>query len=163
MPYDSGVAFVRDANALRAAMAITADYLPTAGDFRNPSDYTPELSRRARGVDIWAALRTLGKSGVAEMIERCCRHAQRFAQALQAAGCTILNDVVLNQVLVSFGDAAVTRSVIAALQAEGTLWCGPTVWQSKAAARISVSSWATTDEDVTMSVEAILRVWKSCR
>ena len=160
VPYDSGVAFVRDAEAQRASMAITAEYLPTQGGFRNPSDYTPELSRRARGVDVWAALRTLGRSGVAEMIDRCCGHAQRFARELRAGGCDVLNEVVLNQVLVSFGDAATTRKVIAAVQAEGTLWFGPTVWQGQTAARISVSSWATTDEDVSRSVEAILRVWR---
>ena len=156
VPYDSGVAFVRDPARLRAAMAITAEYLPTEGDFRNPSDYTPELSRKARGVDIWAALRTLGRSGIAEMIERCCAHARRFARELGAAGCTVHNDVVLNQVVVSFGDAETTRRVIVQLQANGTLWCGPTVWQGHTAARISVSSWATTDEDVTKSVAAIL-------
>jgi glutamate/tyrosine decarboxylase-like PLP-dependent enzyme len=157
VPYDSGVAFVRDPARLRAAMAITAEYLPTEGDFRNPSDYTPELSRRARGVDVWAALRTLGKRGLAEMIERCCAHAQRFARELSAAGCTVHNDVVLNQVVVSFGDADTTRRVIADVQADGTLWFGPTVWQGHTAARISVSCWATTDDDVTKSVAAILR------
>lgn len=158
VPYDSGVAFVRDPHALRAAMAITADYLPTASGFRNPSDYTPELSRRARGVEIWAALRSLGRNGVAEMIERNCRQAQRFAAGLRASGFEILNDVVLNQVLVAFGDAATTQRVIAALQAEGTCWCGSTVWQGRSAMRISVSCWATTDDDVERSLEAIRRV-----
>jgi len=157
VPYDSGIAFVRDPAPLRAAMAITAEYLPTEGAARNPSDYTPELSRKARGVDVWAALRTLGRRGIAEMIERCCAHAQRFARELAAAGCIVHNDVVLNQVVVSFGDAARTRSVIAAIQDEGTLWCGPTVWQGHTAARLSVSSWATTDDDVTKCVAAIMR------
>ena len=158
VPYDSGLAFVRDAEALRAAMAITADYLPTASEFRNPSDYTPELSRRARGVEIWAALRGLGRHGVAELIERNCRQARRFAEGLRAAGFEILNEIVLNQVLVTFGDAAETQRVIAALQAEGTCWCGGTVWQGRAAMRISVSSWATTDADVERSLEAMCRV-----
>jgi glutamate/tyrosine decarboxylase-like PLP-dependent enzyme len=158
VPYDSGVAVVRDGAALRSAMAITAEYLPTEGQFRNPSDYTPELSRRARGIDIWAALRTLGRSGIRDLVERCCDNAQRFARELEAAGFEILNDVVLNQVLVSFGDAETTRRTIAAVQAEGTLWCGPTVWQGRTAARISVSSWATTDEDVTRSLRAVVRV-----
>jgi glutamate/tyrosine decarboxylase-like PLP-dependent enzyme len=158
VPYDSGVALVREPDALRAAMAIAADYLPTASEFRNPSDYAPELSRRARGVDVWAALRTLGKSGVADLVERCCRYARRFARELAADGCAILNDVVLNQVLVSFGDADATRRIIAELQADGTCWCGPTVWQGHTAMRISVSSWATTDEDVSRSLDAMRRI-----
>jgi glutamate/tyrosine decarboxylase-like PLP-dependent enzyme len=158
VPYDSGLAFVRDAEALRAAMAITADYLPTASEYRNPSDYTPELSRRARGVEIWAALRGLGRQGVAELVERNCRQARRFAEGLRAAGFEILNEVVLNQVLVAFGDAATTQRVIAALQTEGTCWCGGTVWQGRSAMRISVSSWATTDADVERSLEAMCRV-----
>ena len=158
VPYDSGLAFVREPDALRAAMAITADYLPTGSAFRNPSDYTPELSRRARGIEIWAALQGLGRQGVAELIERNCRQARRFAEGLRSAGFEVLNDVVLNQVLVSFGEAATTQRVIAALQAEGTCWCGGTVWQGRTAMRISVSSWATTDADVERSLEAMLRV-----
>jgi glutamate/tyrosine decarboxylase-like PLP-dependent enzyme len=158
VPYDSGLAFARDGEALRAAMAITAEYLPTTSEWRNPSDYTPELSRRARGVPIWAALRTLGRSGVADLIERTCRHARRFAEALSADGFEILNEIALNQVMVAFGDAERTQRVIAALQAEGTCWCGVTVWQGRTAMRISVSSWATTDADVERSIEAIQRV-----
>ena len=157
VPYDSGIAIVRDAEALRAAMAITADYLPTS-EFRNPSDFTPELSRRARGVEVWAALRSLGRAGVAELIERNCRQARRFAAELHAAGFKILNDVVLNQVLVSFGDAATTNRVVTEIQADGTCWCGGTVWQRQTAMRISVSSWATTDADVERSLEAIIRI-----
>jgi glutamate/tyrosine decarboxylase-like PLP-dependent enzyme len=158
VPYDSGVAFVRDGEALRAAMAITAEYLPTASEFRNPSDYTPELSRRARGVPIWAALRSLGRTGVEEMIDRNCKQARDFASLLSKAGFTIHNDVVLNQVLVSFGDAARTRKVIAAIQDEGTMWAGETVWQGITAMRLSLSCWATTDEDVSRSVDAIIRI-----
>ena len=158
VPYDSGIAFVRDAEALRAAMAVTADYLPTTGPRRNPSDYTPELSRRARGVDVWAALATLGRSGVAQMIEGCCRHARRFAAGLSAAGFDVLNDVVLNQVLVSFGTPERTQAVIAAIQQDGTCWCGTTVWQGRTAMRISVCSWATRDEDVEKSLAAMIRV-----
>lgn len=157
VPYDCGLAFVRDADALRAAMAITAEYLPTQSPWRNPSDFVPELSRRARGVDVWATLRHLGRSGVAEMIERNCRQARRFAEALRDAGCDILNEVVLNQVLISFGDAERTQRVIAAVQADGTCWCGGTVWQGKTAMRISVCSWATTDADVERSIVAIVR------
>ena len=158
VPYDSGLAFVRDAGALRAAMAVTADYLPAEPGVRNPSDYTPELSRRARGVDVWAALRSLGRSGLDELIERNCRQATRFAEGLSAAGYEILNDVVLNQVLVSFGEPAETRRVVAAVQDDGTCWCGGTVWQGRTAMRISVCSWATADEDVERSLEAILRI-----
>ena len=158
VPYDCGLAFVRKANALRAAMAITAEYLPTASLERNPSDYTPELSRRARGVEVWAALRSLGRKGLADLIERNCGHARRFAEGLRAAGFEVLNDVVLNQVLVSFGNAEQTKRVIAEIQADGTCWCGGTVWQGKTAMRISVSSWATTAADVERSLEAMIRL-----
>jgi glutamate/tyrosine decarboxylase-like PLP-dependent enzyme len=158
VPYDSGIAFVRDADSLRAAMAVTADYLPAASGVRNPSDFTPELSRRARGVDVWSALRSLGSSGLDDLIERNCRQAARFAEGLSAAGYEILNEVVLNQVLVSFGEPAVTNRVVAGVQAEGTCWCGGTVWQGRTAMRISISSWATTEDDVERSLAAILRV-----
>ena len=157
VPYDCGLAFVREQDALKAAMAISAEYLPTQTDFRNPSDFTPELSRRARGIEVWAALRSLGREGVAEMIERNCAQARRFAEKLSAAGFEILNDVVLNQVLVSFGSAEQTTKTIQAIQDDGTCWCGITVWQGKTAMRISVSSWATTDEDVDRSVAAMVK------
>jgi glutamate/tyrosine decarboxylase-like PLP-dependent enzyme len=157
VPYDSGIAIVREPEALRAAMAITAEYLPTS-EFRNPSDFTPELSRRARGVEVWAALRSLGRSGVAELVERNCRQAKRFADGLAAAGFRILNDVELNQVLVAFGDAETTNRVVSEIQADGTCWCGGTVWQGQTAMRISVSSWATTDDDVERSLETIVRL-----
>ena len=158
VPYDNGIAFVRDGDALRASMAITAEYLPTTTPQRNPSDYTPELSRRARGVTVWAAMRSLGRSGLAELVERNCRQARRFAEALTDAGFEVLNDVVLNQVLVAFGDADRTRKVIAAIQQDGTMWAGETVWQGHTAMRISVCSWMTTDEDVERSIEAIYRL-----
>jgi glutamate/tyrosine decarboxylase-like PLP-dependent enzyme len=151
------LAFVRDADALRAAMAITAEYLPTSSPYRNPSDYTPELSRRARGVEVWAALRSLGRAGLADLIERTCRHARRFADGLQGAGYQVLNEVVLNQVLAAFGDAETTNRIISEIQTEGTCWCGGTVWQGHTAMRISVSSWATTDADVERSLDAMLR------
>ncbi|MCC6363680.1 MAG: aspartate aminotransferase family protein [Bryobacterales bacterium] len=156
VPYDSGLAFVRDAAALNSAMSVTAAYLPQDGH-REPSQYTPELSRRARGVEIWAALKSLGRAGLAELIERNCRQARRFAEALREGGCEIRNEVVLNQVLVSFGGSERTRQVIERVQRDGTCWCGPTVWQGHTAMRISVSSWATRDEDVERSVAAILR------
>jgi glutamate/tyrosine decarboxylase-like PLP-dependent enzyme len=158
-PYDCGIVIVRDGNALRKSMSINADYLPS--DQSNPSDYTPEVSRRPRGVDAWAALRALGRSGLADLVERCCRLAKRFADAFSDAGFAVLNDVVLNQVLVSFGDAERTRHVIAAVQAEGTCWCGVTVWQGKTAMRVSVISWATTEADVDASIAAILRIARS--
>jgi glutamate/tyrosine decarboxylase-like PLP-dependent enzyme len=156
-PYDGGIAFCRHPAALRNAMSTAAAYL-AMGDSREPLHYTPEMSRRARGVEIWAALRSLGRSGVADLIERTCRHAARFADGLRAAGYEILNDVVLNQVLVAFGDDEVTRRVVAAVQQEGTCWCGSTVWHGRAAMRISVSSWATTEEDVERSLAAMVRV-----
>jgi glutamate/tyrosine decarboxylase-like PLP-dependent enzyme len=161
VPYDSGLAFVRDADALRAGMAVTAEYLPAPSGVRNPSDFTPELSRRARGVEVWAALRSLGRSGLEDLVERMCRYAERFAEGLASAGYEILNDVVLNQLLVSFGEAGETQRVIAAVQADGTCWCGGTVWQRRTAMRISVSSWATTEDDVERSLAAILRVAQS--
>src|SRR2546425_1546181 len=149
--------FVRDPRHLHAAMAVNAPYL-VISDAREPEHYTPDFSRRARGVEVWAALRSLGRRGLADLIERTCRHATRFAQGLRAAGYDILNDVVINQVLVSFGDAERTRRVIAAIQVEGTCWAGATVWQGHTAMRISVSSWATTDQDVERSLEAMIRV-----
>jgi glutamate/tyrosine decarboxylase-like PLP-dependent enzyme len=161
VPYDCGLAFSRDADALRAAMAVTAEYLPGLSPFRNPADYTPELSRRARGIEVWAALRALGREGVAELVERNCRQARRFAEGLRGAGYRVLNEIALNQVLVAFGDAATTQRVIAAIQADGTCWCGGTVWQGETAMRISVSSWATTDEDVEKSLAAMLRAAKA--
>jgi glutamate/tyrosine decarboxylase-like PLP-dependent enzyme len=156
VPYDGGLALVRDEGDLRAAMSMTAAYLPE-GRLRDPAEYTPELSRRARGVEAWAALRALGRSGLAALVERNCRQARRFADGLAAAGHRVLNDVVLNQVIVSFGDADRTRRVIDALQRDGTCWCGGTTWQGHVAMRISVSSWATTDADVERSLDAMLR------
>ena len=155
-PYDCGIVVVREGNALRRSMAINAEYLPS--DQSNPSDYTLEVSRRPRGVDAWGALRALGRSGLASMVEGHCRLAKRFADAFEAAGFEVLNDVVLNQVLVSFGDAERTRAVIAAVQSDGTCWCGGTVWQGNVAMRVSVISWATTEADVDRSIEAILRI-----
>ncbi len=157
VPYDSGLAFVRESGSLRGAMSLSAAYL-LQGDEREPAQYTPEASRRARGVEVWAALRALGRVGVADLVESCCGHAARFAEGLRAAGYRVLNEVVINQVLVSFGDDDLTRRVIAALQADGTCWCGGTVWQGQTAMRISVSSWATTEDDVERSLAAMLRI-----
>lgn len=156
VPYDSGLAFCREPEHLRAAMSSTAAYL-VHGDDREPFDYTPELSRRARGVEIWAALLSLGRAGLAEMIERDCHMAELFAERLSKAGYQPLNDVCLNQVLVSFGEPELTKKVVAALQQEGTAWFGSTVWQEKTAMRISVSSWVTSERDIDLSVAAINR------
>jgi glutamate/tyrosine decarboxylase-like PLP-dependent enzyme len=157
VPYDSGIAFVREDRHLKAAMSANAAYL-VRGEKRDPNMFTPEMSRRARGVEIWAALRSLGRNGLADLIERNCRMAAWLAEGLKAAGFEILNEVVLNQVLVSFGTDVITRNVIAALQEEGTCWCGGTVWHGRTAMRIAVSSWATTEEDVERSLESMIRV-----
>lgn len=158
VPYDSGVVLVRKAADLRAAMSASAAYLAEGveGD-REPSHYTPESSRRARGVEIWAALLHLGRDGVADLVERTCGYARLFAQGLKDHGFEILNEVVLNQVLVSFGSSEATRAVIDRLQAEGVCWFGGTVWHGRPAMRISVSSWATTEADVKLSIDAIVR------
>ncbi len=157
VPYDSGVAVVRTPEYLHTAMTLSAAYL-TPSDGREPWHYAPEGSRRARGVELWAAMRSLGRSGLREMIERNCRQAKVFAERLRGAGFAVLNDVVLNQVLVSFGSAEDTRRVITDVQNDGTCWCGGTQWHGHTAMRISVSSWATTDEDVERSVAAMIRI-----
>jgi len=156
VPYDSGLSFVRDPAHLKAAMTVHAPYL-VVGETREPEHYVPDFSRRARGVEVWAALRALGRDGVADLVARSCRHAERFAEGLRDAGHEVLNDVVLNQVVVAFGDTERTRRVVAAIQADGTCWAGTTEWKGRTAMRISVSSWATTDEDVERSLEAMLR------
>ena len=155
--YDSGLVIVRDGASLRASMNIQAAYLEP-GSRREPMHHTPEASRRARGVELWAALKSLGRSGLRELIERTCSHAQRFAKGLRGAGFEVLNDVVINQVLVSFGSATVTRQVIRRLQEEGICWCGGTARQGETAMRISVSSWATTEADVEQSLDAMIRI-----
>jgi len=174
VPYDSGLVFVADAAAHRTAMTLgAAYYVETAGGERDPYNWVVESSRRARGFPIYAALRSLGRDGLAELIEGCCAHARRMAELLSAGpGVEILNDVDLNQVLVRFaptgtssgatpGDSAAadefTREVIARVQADGTCWLGGTTWQGVAAMRISVSSWKTTSADIARSAEAILR------
>jgi glutamate/tyrosine decarboxylase-like PLP-dependent enzyme len=121
-------------------------------------DWNPEFSRRARGFPVYAAIRSLGRSGIAELVERCCAHARRFGEALgEAGGVTVLNEVVLNQVLVRFGDDKRTRAVIDAVQEDGTCWLSGTTWHGQAAMRISVSNWSTTEDDVDRSIESILR------
>ncbi len=158
VPYDNGLVFVRNPADLRAAMSSDpAAYLVTS-DHREPSHFAPEMSRRARGVEMWAAIRALGRTGIAELVERTCQLASYFGDQLRGAGFDVLNDVVLNQVLVSFGDDETNSRVISAVQADGTCWCGGTRWQGRSAMRISVSSWATTKEDVDRSLRAIRRI-----
>ncbi len=157
VPYDSGIVFCRHPEAQAGAMAVAASYLQRA-DGRSPSDWVPESSRRARGFAVWAALRSLGRDGVADLVERCCAHARRFAELLGAEdGVEILNEVVLNQVLVRFGDDDErTRAVVRRVQEDGTCWLGGTDWQGRAAMRVSVSSFRTTEDDVERSAAAIL-------
>ncbi len=157
VPYDSGLAFCAHPESHRAAMSVTASYLVHAEDRRERDevDWTPEFSRRARGFPIYAAIRSLGRTGIAEMIERCCANARRFADALVAGGATVLNDVVLNQVLVRIGDGERTRETIARVQQDGTCWLGGTDWNGEHAMRISVSNFRTTPKDVDRSAAAI--------
>ena len=151
--YDCGVALVRDAGALRAAMEASASYLPGAA--ADQMGMTPQSSQRARGVEVWATLASLGRDGVAELVDKSCRLARRFAAGMKAAGFDVLNDVVLNQVLVSFGSAERTDAVIAGVQEDGTCWCGPTTWHGIRAMRVSVSGWSTTPDDIDRSVAAV--------
>ena len=165
VPYDSAFVATRDPVAHVAAMSWEAPYVvPGAG--RDPYRYVPEASRRARGFALWAALSQLGRDGVADLVDRSCGHARRFATSLADAdpGVTVLNDVVLNQVLVRFDDSDdVTRAVIAGVQAGGEAWLGGSSWQGAAVMRLSVSGWLTTAEDVERSVAAILSALAAAR
>lgn len=156
--YDSALAVVADGAALARSMRADAAYLPDEGG-RAPMHLGLQMSQRARGIETWAVLRTLGRSGVVTMIDRCCDLAARFAERLVASGAEVLHDVVLNQVLVSFGSDEVTDAVIAAVQADGTCWAGGTTWQGRRAMRLSVSGWETTADDVDQSAEAIIGCW----
>jgi glutamate/tyrosine decarboxylase-like PLP-dependent enzyme len=168
VPYDSGIVAVADPESHRAAMTIAAPYLvQTGGRERDPFDYVPEFSRRARGFNVWAALHSLGREGLAGLVDRCCALARRFAEILRREpGVEILNEVMLNQVLVRFtppggGDPdAFTRQVIARVQEDGTCWLGGTTWHGIAAMRISVSNWSTTEEDVEVSAAAVLQAFR---
>ncbi len=160
VPYDAGLAFCARPEVHAAAMSYSAAYLVGSGRTSNPGlgDLTPESSRRARGFTVWAALKELGRSGVAELVEHCCHLARRMAGRLAVSGATIENDVVLNQVLVSFGDGARTDRLIEAVQRDGTCWLGGTTWHGKRLVRISFSNWTTTDDDVDRCADAILRL-----
>jgi glutamate/tyrosine decarboxylase-like PLP-dependent enzyme len=170
-PYDTGFVFVRDEAALRRSMTLTASYLPDSGDLRNPGDYTPELSRRARGFAVWAVLRSLGRAGVAEMVGRHCRVALRIADRLAAEpGVRILNEVCLNQVVVAFGPSgdgaaadAATTETLARVQRQGLCYPSHGVWHGRAIMRISVTSQATDEAEGDRAVEAIIAAWRGVR
>jgi glutamate/tyrosine decarboxylase-like PLP-dependent enzyme len=160
VPYDSGIAIVREREVLGRAMSMSGAYLLPSTQ-RDAMNYTPDSSRRGRAIEIWAALKSLGRAGLAELVDRNCRQARQMAAELQRQGVEVLNEVVLNQVVVAFGDDDRTRRVTALIQDTGTCWCGGTFWRGRAAMRISVSSWATTDEDVERSIQAILEAQRS--
>ncbi len=153
--YDCGIALVRDGEALRAAMRADASYLPL-GEARDPMQYTPGSSQRARGAEVWAVLAALGRAGVSHLVGGHVALARRFASGLAAGGLDVLNEVRLNQVVAACGDARATKEMIVALQREGTCWCGPTTWRGRQAMRVSISNWATTQADVDRSVAAVL-------
>jgi glutamate/tyrosine decarboxylase-like PLP-dependent enzyme len=154
VPYDCGLAIVADRDAARAAMGIAAGYLVEASG-RDPSEYVPELSRRFRALPVYAALRSLGRGGLADLVERCCALARRLADAVE--GPEVVNDVVLNQVLLRYEDDQTTRAVIERVQREGEAWLGGTVWQGRAAVRVSVSNWSTTEHDIDRLAAALSR------
>jgi glutamate/tyrosine decarboxylase-like PLP-dependent enzyme len=153
-PMDCGLAVCRDPEAVRRVMATDAAYIRTGAAFA-PKDMVPEFGRRARGVEVWAALHSLGRAGVRDLIERCCAHARRFAAGLEAMGFEVLNDVVLNQVVATIGAPGQIGQIMAHVQASGECWFGPTLWQARDAIRISVASWRTTEADVDRSLAAI--------
>lgn len=163
VPYDNGLAIVADSKALYAAMSERAPYL-IQDERPDPFDTVPEFSRRARGFTVWAALRSLGRSGVAEMVERFCARARQFAEGFAAMdGVAVINDVVFTQVVVSFGADEVTREVARRLLADGTAWMTPSTWHGRAVLRISVSNWRTTEADVSRTLEAVRRVLTEVR
>ena len=157
VPYDCGIVFCADEAAHRGAMSMAAPYIASATVERDPHEFVPDASRRGRAVPVYATLLSLGRSGLAEIVERNCRQARRFASGLRAAGYDVLNEVVLNQVLVAFGSDERTWRVIGALQEDDTCWCGGTTWHGRAAMRISISNWSTRDEDIERCLDAVVR------
>jgi glutamate/tyrosine decarboxylase-like PLP-dependent enzyme len=155
VPYDCGIALVRRPEDLRRSFASVAGYLPPDVGFE-AMHHTPQASQRARQIEVWAALRTLGRRGLADLIARTCGYARAMAGALREAGLTVLNDVVLNQVLVRAATDDQTLALVRAVQEDGTCWCGPTMWRQRPAMRISISGWATTEDDVRRSADAII-------
>jgi glutamate/tyrosine decarboxylase-like PLP-dependent enzyme len=158
VPYDAGLALVRNPSDLERLMSVEAAYLVEGHIGQDPGLYAPEMSRRARGVPTWAVLKSLGRSGLVDMIDRTVDMAQRFANRMRDAGFTILNDVVLNQVLVDFGSPEETERIVREIQAEGLLFAGPTIWHGQTAMRVSVSNFGTTEREIDESVDAILKV-----
>jgi glutamate/tyrosine decarboxylase-like PLP-dependent enzyme len=160
VPYDCGYAIVRDADALASSMAMHGEYLIQASG--DPQERTPELSRRGRGFATWAALRSLGRSGVVDLVERLTAHARAFAAgAADIPGCQVVNDVVFTQVCLSFGSDERTQAVAAALLADGTAWMSGSRWHDRQIVRISVSNWSTTEDDVRRSLDALRRAAES--
>ncbi len=155
VPYDCGIAFCRDREALLSAFRASAAYFQWS-EHRDPMNYTPSMSKRARSVELWAVLKTLGRSGVAELVDGLCAHARTLASRLRDEGFSILNDVVFNQVLVSCGDDALTSATLEQLQQSGEVWCGGSTWRGETVIRVSVCSWATTGDDVARSVQAFV-------
>ncbi len=157
VPYDSGLIICKHPETLQNALSVSAAYLLQTAE-PDPYFFTPEMSRRPRGIDAWAAISSLGKQGVIDLIDRCCDYAKLFASKLEKAGFKILNDVTLNQALVSFGDADKTNRIIKKIQDDGTLWAGGTVWKGQTAMRISVSSWMTTREDIEKCSQKVIEL-----
>ena len=156
--YDNGIVLCKHPEALKSAMTVHAPYFVTGGQ-REPNHFSPEQSRRSRGIEVWAALKSLGNQGLRQLVERDCQLATQFANGLREAGFEVLNEVVINQILVAFGnDDETTRRIIAEIQQEGTLWAGPSVWKGRTGMRISVSSWKTTPEDIDRCIAAIVKI-----
>jgi glutamate/tyrosine decarboxylase-like PLP-dependent enzyme len=156
-PYDNGIVLCRDGAALVSALQSAEAYILYDPDHRDGMMFTTEMSRRARAVELWATLKSLGRGGVEELVDRLCAHAQSFARLAGAAGFRVLNDVVFNQVLVACETPELTRATLRAVQASGECWCGGTTWRGEPVVRVSVCSWATTDEDIARSVAAFAR------
>jgi glutamate/tyrosine decarboxylase-like PLP-dependent enzyme len=160
--YDCGIAFVRRIGDLRRTFAATAGYLPASDEFE-AMHHTPQSSQRGRAIEVWAALRSLGRAGVTDLVVRACDAAREIANRLEAGGLTVLNDVVLNQVLVRCVDGPITEALIAEIQSDGRIWCGPTQWNGATAMRISVSSWKTDQQDADFAADVILECARRVR
>ncbi len=158
-PYDSGIILCRHKDALVSALQNSGDYIHYS-DQRDPMLYTPEMSRRARGVELWATMKFLGRNGIEALVDRLCHNAKNFSQQIVQQGFTLLNEVVFNQVLICCEEEKITKAVLDNIQSEGTCWCGSTTWNGKTAIRVSICSWATTAEDITLSVQAFARARK---
>jgi glutamate/tyrosine decarboxylase-like PLP-dependent enzyme len=154
VPYDCGIAFTAHPESHSGAFSARAPYLIAEGDTREQIDWNPEHSRRARAFPVYAAIRSLGRTGIADLVDRCCRHARRFAAGLEELGAEVLNDVELNQVLFRFATDEETNDVLRGVQESGEAWMGGTTWDGRAAIRVSVSNWLTSDDDVERTLAA---------